>query len=63
MTASDTEISKRKNETIKADHPDAQAVGALLAANGLKNIKVEDVSVVEGTVFADTMMPGGGFSW
>jgi len=35
-------------EKIPADHPDAKAVRAILDANGLKDIKVDDVSVVEG---------------
>jgi hypothetical protein len=42
------ETATPKAETIAADHSDARAVRAILDANGLSNVKVEGVSVVEG---------------
>lgn len=36
-----------KIETLSANHPDAQAVRAILDANGLENVKVDGVSAVE----------------
>jgi hypothetical protein len=47
-SATSGEVMPPKVETVPADHPDAKAVRALLDANGLKNINVNDIAVVEG---------------
>ena len=48
MTPGERKLAEKNRETIPADHPDAKAVRAILDANGLKNKKVENVSVVKG---------------